>query len=258
VRLVLGLVLMSGAAHAGVVYELTHRSFALQPSAPHVAHYVIQDDKVRIAGSDATLVYIFKDQTIYMINNTSRSVDAKKDATLDQIEAKYAETVKKFQDAVAAAPPDKRAMLEQTARNMKEVGERQSQPVPRDYRITDRSESVDGHACRIWEEHESGVRRLELCVAPLAAIAGGADVLRGMKSLSQYWNGSLFALGVQFGLAPWWSGMETLGGVPILIREFKDDKVIGETTLSAIHVEVPSASLFDPPDGYAVREQPTG
>jgi hypothetical protein len=258
VRLILGLALVSGVAHAGAVYEFTHRAFALPPSAPAIAHYVVQDDKVRVAGSDGTLVFIFKDQTIYIINTTSRSVDAQKYATLSQIEAKYAELEKQIQDAAASAPADKRAMLGQVARDTKETQQRQSHPVPRDYRVTDRSESVDGHSCRIWEEREAGARRLELCVAPVTEIAGGADILGGMKSLSQYYQGSTFALGVQFGPAPWWSGMETLGGVPILIREFKDDKAIGETTLTAIHPEVPSPSLFDLPEGYPIREQPLG
>src|SRR5665213_2635870 len=208
-RLIIGLALISGAAHAGVAYELNQRSLTLQPSASHVAHYSIQDDKVRVAeASDAALVLIFKDQTIYILNNTLRSVVAQKYATLTQIAAKYADTVRHFEDAVATAPPDKRAMLEQSARQMKEDAGRRSQPVPRDYRITDRSESVDGHGCRIWEEHEMGAKRLELCVASLTTVPGGAEILRGMKSLSQYWNGSTIALGVTYGAGPWWSGME--------------------------------------------------
>lgn len=259
-RLIFGLALISAAAHAGVVYDLEDRSLGGSvTSAPLLVHFTIQDDNVRAAAtSDATLVTIFKDQTIYQINNTSRSVHAFKYATLSQMAAKYADMGRQSEDALATAPPDKRAMLEDVVRELKEEVERTSQAVPRDYRITDRSESVDGHECRIWEVRENGTKRLELCVAPLTKVPGGAEILRGMKSLSQYWNGSAVALGVTFGRGPWWSGIEALGGVPILIREFKDGEPIRETRLTAIHVEVPSASVFDLPGGYPVQETPMG
>jgi hypothetical protein len=256
---ILALALISGvaAAHAGVVYELGYRSLAQPPSAPFAAHYVIQDDKVRVAGSDGTLVFIFKDQTIYILDNTSRTVTTRKHATLDEIAALSAGTLKKLQDAVATAPPDKRAMLEQSARDMQELNERQSRPIPRDYRMTNRSESVDGHSCRIWEEHERGAKRLEFCVAAVTTLPGGADLLAGMKTLSQYWQGSMMALGVQYGPGPWWSEIQGLGGVPILMREFKGDTVVGETMLTGIHVEAPAASIFDLPEGYSMQDSTT-
>jgi hypothetical protein len=95
-------------------------------------------------------------------------------------------------------------------------------------------------------------------VAPVTKLPGGAEILRGMETLSQYWRGSIFALGVEYGAAQWWPGIAALGGVPILVREFKDGKAISETTLTAIHSATPSASDFAPPDGYAVQEQPLG
>jgi hypothetical protein len=144
------------------------------------------------------------------------------------------------------------------AQDLREHDGRQSQPVPRSYRRTDRSETVDGHPCRIWEESEGNAKRLELCVAPVSKLQGGADILRGMKALSQYWRGSIFALGVEYGSAQWWPGIEGLGGVPILIREFKEDTAVSEITLTAIRSAAPSAALFAPPDGYTMQEQPLG
>jgi hypothetical protein len=258
VRPVLALVLMTGPASAGVVYDVTHRTLMQPPTAPEVAQYFVQDDKVRVGASDAMAVLIFKNKTVYVIDNTLRSVQALKNATLEQIAAKFADNVKRLEDAAATAPPGQRAMGEGMAANMKELGERERQPVPRDYRLTNRAESVDGHGCRIWEERESGAKRLEFCVASLEAVPGGADILHGMKVLSQYWHGSTFALGVEFGPAVWWSGIEGLGGVPILIREFKDGTAVAETTLTGMRPDVPNASLFDIPDGYPLREQPLG
>jgi hypothetical protein len=115
---------------------------------------------------------------------------------------------------------------------------------------------VDGHACRIWEEREKDAKRLELCVAPPATVPGGAEILAGFKALSQFRQGSDFALGIEFGLSEWWPDFATLGGVPILIREYKYDSEISETMLSAIRTGVPVGAQFDLPEGYQVQEGP--
>jgi hypothetical protein len=161
VRRVLALVLMTGSANAGVVYDVSHRTLVQPPTAPEITQYFVQDDNVRVGASDANPIFIFKNKTIYVIDSTSRSVQAATNATLAQAAAKFANSVKKLEDAAATAPPENRAMAQEMAANMKELGERQQQPVPRDYRRTNRTESVDGRGCRIWEERESGAKRLE-------------------------------------------------------------------------------------------------
>jgi hypothetical protein len=86
VRPVLALVLMTGPASAGVVYDVTHRTLMQPPTAPEVAQYFVQDDKVRVGASDAMAVLIFKNKTVYVIDNTLRSVQAfnKRDPRADR------------------------------------------------------------------------------------------------------------------------------------------------------------------------------
>lgn len=256
-RPLIGLILITGTAHAGVVYDLNTRSLITAGADPVVTHYAIQGDKVRAAAADGKMVFIFKEQTIYSLDTTAKTVTAAKYATLEQVAAKLTHSVNELDDAASSAPPEQRAAMEMTAQQLRELNDRQAHRV-RDYQATQRYESVSGHRCRIHEERESGVKRLELCVAPTGKVSGGLDVLAGMKTLSQYYRGSTFALGVEYGPAPWWSGIEGLDGVPLLVREFQDDKPISETTLTAIHVEVPNDALFDLPAGYSVQEQRLG
>jgi hypothetical protein len=261
-RVALGL--SPGLAIAGVLYDLTVRpvdesnlAHLSAPTATPVAtEYFVEDGKVRVGGAYAKTVFVFKDRTIYAIDHTSRTVRVLKRATLSELAAHYADEVKRTEEAAASAPAEERAEAQRRAADMREVSERMQQAVPHQYRVTVRGESVDGHACRIWEEWEKDAKRLELCVAPVAALPGGAEIYQGLKTLSQFRQGSNVALGVDFGLSEWWPDFASLGGIPLLIREFKYDSLVSEVTLTAIRRGVPSASLLDMPDGYQVQEGP--
>jgi hypothetical protein len=265
-RLFYVLLLIPGLTRAGVVYEIAVRpvdqsDIALvsrngPPSPPVVTQYFVEGGKVRVGGPKAKTDYVFKDGTMYVIDNTARTVHVLKHATLSQAAAHYADAVKQLQDAAAKASPDDRAEAERKATDMQLVSDRIRQPVARDYRVTVRFESVDGKACRIWEMREKDAKRLELCVAPAATIPGGVDILSGMKTLSQFRQGSNFAFGVEFGLSEWWSDINTLGGVPLLVREFKYDSQISEVMLSAMRPGVQNTGQFDLPDGYQTQDGP--
>jgi hypothetical protein len=254
------------SANAGVAYDVAVRAVnqstlemvnSVGPvSPPVVTHYFVEDGKVRIGGSNAKSVYIFKDKTMYVIDNPARVVHVLKHATLSQFLAHYAESVQRLEDAAASAAPEARAEAERKAADMREANDRMQQPVQRTYRVTSKFESVDGHACRIWEESEKDAKRLELCVAPANSLPGSADVMNGLKTLSEFRQGSNFALGVDFGLSEWWPNIAALGGVPILVREYKYDSQVSEVMLTGMLPGPQSAALFSPPDGYQVQEGP--
>ncbi len=268
-KLILALLMGPTLANAGVVYDMAVRSVnqstlemavsaeAAGPgSSPVVTQYIVEDGKVRVGGPSAKTVYIFKDKTMYAVDHTSRIIHELKHATLSEVAAHYADSVKRLEDAAAGASPDDRAEAQRKASDMKDVSERIRQPVQRQYRVTSRFESVDGRACRIWEESEKDAKRLELCVAPGNTVPGGADILNGMKTLSEFRQGSNFAFGVEFGLSEWWADVAKLGGVPILVREYKYDSQISEIMLTAMRQGPQGAGPFGMPEGYQVQEGP--
>ena len=254
-------------ADAGVLYDVEVRALdqtnmalaspsGASAAAPLVTRYFSDDGQVRVGGPNAKMVYLFKDGIMYAVDNSSRAVHVLKHATLSQVSAHYSDAVKQLEAAAAEAPADQRGEAQRKAADMKAVSDRLLQPVQRDYRVTTRFESADGRACRIWEERENGAKRLELCVAPPASVQGGADILSGMKTLGQYRQGANFAFGVDFGLSEWWTDIARLGGIPLLIREYKYDSVVSEVLLTALREGVPRGSLVELPDGYQVQEGP--
>ena len=263
-RQLIALLLIPVLATASVTYDVAVRAIdqsniglaAPGVPAPVVTQYFVEEGKVRVGGPNAKSVFVFKDRAMYVIDNPARSVHVLKHATLSQVAAHYDDIVKQLEFAAANTPPDQRAGAEKKAADMKLVSDRLRQLVLRQYRVTVRFESVDGRACRIWEEREGGAKHMELCVAPVASVPGGAEILNGMKTLSQFRQGSNFAFGVDFGISEWWSDFASLGGVPLLIREYKFDSLISEFMLTGMRQGAPSASLMEIPDGYQVQEGP--
>ncbi len=237
-------------AGAGASYVVTHRSMAGPGSSVSGAQYFVQDGKVRAGGSDSPTVYLFRDSKVYVIDNSSRSIQVVTSGLVGQAADKMDERASLLADSAAKLPPEKRAVIEKMAADMKALNDSRRLPVPRDYRRTDRSEAVDGRACRIWEAYEWNAKRFEFCVAPTAAVLGGLDILRGIQVLSRYWQGSIFGLGVKLGNGEWWNGIAELQGLPILGREFKDGTAVSQTELSSIHAGIQAESLFDLPTGY--------
>jgi hypothetical protein len=154
-------------ANAGALYDLTVRPVDqsnlahVLPTAPTpaVTEYFVEDGKVRVGGAYAKSVFIFKDRTIYVIDKTSRTVHVLKHATLSEVAAHYADEVKQLEETAASAPAEERAEAQRKAAAMREVSDRMRQPVPRDYRVTVRIESVDGHPPRRTQRIASGHAR---------------------------------------------------------------------------------------------------
>jgi hypothetical protein len=253
--LLMGLVPVIAAA--GVSYSVTSHP-AAGSSVPTAIQYFAERDMVRVGAPDAGRFQLFKDGTIYIIDNPSKSVDVLRNATLARMQQGLAEQVRKMEDAASTAPPDQRAMAEKAATIAKEIYERQREGTPREFRVTTRTETAAGGACRIWEEYEQNVKRLELCVAPTAATPGGEEILQGMRILSGYFHGSLLAFGVEFGPVDVWPQIESLGGLPVVIREFKDGVALSETRVAG-GKHIPDGSrLFEIPRDYLRKEGPKG
>jgi hypothetical protein len=241
-------------ARGGTPYVVTNTSLLPHTTSASHAQFYVSQGRVRAAEFDSHRVFLFKDRRIYLIDNAAKTIQVVTSALVDEGTARMDRRVQGMQDAAAQMPAEKRAVMERMAADMKAMNDSRRLAVPRDYRITDRSELVDGRSCRIWEVLEREAKRFEFCVAPAAQIPGGDEILDGMKSLSTYWQGSIFALGVSLGNVGWWSGIESLKGVPLLVREFRNGGAVSETTLTAIGDGVPNVPPFDLPAGYPMTE----
>jgi len=255
-----------GVARAGVVYELsvqpvqqsltTPASPSDSAPAPVVTEYFVDHAAVRIGGPAAKTVFLFKGKTMTVLDTTEHIGHLLQRATTAEFLKHYAEEVSLLKEAATRAPSDEREAAEQKAASMQAISDRLQTPIERDYKETARFDAVEGRACRIWEERENGAKRLEICVAPAARVPGGAQILAGMKTLSEFHEGGQFAIGVDFGFSDWWPDFALLGGVPLLIHEFKYDSIVTEIALKGIRDNPSPPPSLETPADYRMQDGP--
>jgi len=255
-RWLLSLLLLPELCGAGVTYQMRTQSFGRLAGGPTSSDYSVEGDRMRIEASDGKTVFIFRDETIYVLDTGAHSAQVRRHATLAESARQIDESVKRLEVFAANAPADRRATVDQAVAINKDIAARYHRPVLRDYRKTDRMESLEGRSCHVWEVWEQDAKWLELCVVPTAAVPGGAEALAAMKSLSSYLHGGLFAVGVEFGPAPQWSDVESLAGVPVIVREFERGQLVREIQLTGFRAQSIDAPTFEVPQGYPVQDAP--
>jgi hypothetical protein len=87
-RFILALLSLPGLANAGVTYQMTTQSFGRLAGGPFSSDYVMEGDKIRINASDGKTVFIFRDESIYVIDSVTRSAQVLRHAGVPVIVAR--------------------------------------------------------------------------------------------------------------------------------------------------------------------------
>jgi hypothetical protein len=247
--------------HAGVVYEVSTRDLSVVDAEPVLSHGYAQDGKLRLElGEKAHLVSIQTDQTVIDIDTSTRSYHLTDHAELTRIGAQERANREKSVAQRAALPanlPDNlRAMLEQLDAGAEENLALQRQP--RDYRATDRHETVDGYVCAIWEYYWKGNEEAEYCLAPPTSIPGGAEWMTALPAEGRYvesagqWLGDPGRL-ILAPIRPRAEAPARLGGILLMTRSFEQGKAASDSRVTTVRVEPLKAELFDAPKDYERR-----
>ncbi|HME37786.1 MAG TPA: hypothetical protein VKG63_02400 [Steroidobacteraceae bacterium] len=244
------MMLVSSVAAAGTSFDMTARDLLYPSMEPSVTHHFVQNGQTRIETADGVAA-LFRNQSIITIDPRSRTVRINNGATRDRTLTRMVAQVDALRRKAVTLPADQRAKMEEQATYLENLRLETYKTISREYTVTRRSEVVDGHECRIWRETENGAMRLELCMVPVGELPGGDEILAGMKTLSEFPAfGSVAAVGVELGYGEWWPGIDSLVGLPILVREFEHGDAAFESTISNVRSGVPVGARFDIPQGY--------
>ena len=242
-----------GTAQAGTVLETVNRDLPAGANANTIMTHA-QDGKLRVETKPGDTLMIFKDDTIYSINNKEKSYYAMDRAAMKRMADQISPALKQMQEQLAKMPPEQRAQMEKMmGSRMPGMARQKTQEI----RKTGRTDKIGGYSCSYVEVHEDGALSDELCVVAPGTIKGTQDLLSAaakMSALMKEMLGGLDAPWIKQAIDRQMTDYEKIGGMPLLARHYSGGKPSSETTLKSIRAEAVPAALFEIPAGYKQKD----
>ena len=205
--------------------------------------------------------FIMAGKVVYIVDHQDRTYQVLDEATMRRIGGQVAAARRQMEAQMANMPPEQRRMMQEMMARMGGQAPGAAAAAPRtQYRRTARTASAAGIACTVWEGIAGGQKTDEVCVAPVARVPGGNEMLAAMRQMGENMKKLTDAMGMNFGGAvdEAWAQVNTLGGIPIIQREFEGGRVTSSAVLKAMRAENVPAASFAPPAGYRRTTLETG
>lgn len=241
---------LAGSAHAGTVIEMVNRDLDGQQKETVMTTYA-QSGQLRIEAGDRDGFSLFKEDSLYVVNNRDKNYVVMDRAALKRM----ADAISPAMKLLAQMPPEQRAQME------KMLGQNASGALgggaKQEVRKTSRTGSAAGHTCSYVEILKAGVVEDELCIVAPGTLKGGDELMAAAQKMSAMLQDAFKDLD-----APQLKQMmdeqtalyTKVGGIPVLSRHYSNGKPVSESTLRSSRSETLPATTFAVPAGYAQRE----
>lgn len=244
--------LAASTVHAGTILEMVSRDLVNQKTDTHLT--MAQDGKMRVEQKAGDSFMIFKDDTLFTINNREKNYMAMDRAAMKRMAEQINPALKQMQEQMAKMSPEQRAQMEKMmGTRMPGMGKEKSIEI----RKTSRTGKIGSYSCNYVERHEDGAMTEEMCVVPPGSLKGSDELIAAARKMSALLQEMLNGID-----APWLKQMadnqtanfDKIGGVPVLTRHFNAGKAVSETTMKTIRSEAIAASAFEVPAGYTKKD----
>ena len=184
-------------------------------------------------------------------------------ARMNAMASQVGQAMTQMQEALAAMPPEQRAMAEQMMQQRFPA----APPEQPSETINDLGShgEVAGIACRNYEVIRDGLKFRELCVSDWDDIHGGQETADALKGVAEFFESMRQAFSGAGGMDVFdrqqelFGHMDELDGYPVLYRDFSASGALErQTILTGAREEELAPGFFQPPAGYSFQELPTG
>jgi hypothetical protein len=183
-------------------------------------------------------------------------------ARMNAMASQVSDAMSQMQEALAAMPPEQRAMAEQMMQQRFPT----APPEQPSETINDLGShgEVAGIACRNYEVIRDGLKFRELCVSDWGDIEGGQETAEALKGVANFFESMRQAFSGAGGMDVFdrqqelFGHMDELDGYPVLYRDFSASGALErQTILTGARQEEVGSGFFQPPAGYSFQELPT-
>ena len=188
-------------------------------------------------------------------------------ARMNAMASQVSQAMTQMQEALAAMPPEQRALAEQMMQRQFPTAAPEQTPKRSPDIINDLGShgEVAGIECRNYEVMRDDRKVRELCMSDWDDIAGGQETAEALKDVAGFFEsmrqafsgmGAMEAFDRQQEL---FGHMNELDGYPILYRDFSASGALErQVILTSARQENVSPGFFEPPQGYKLQELPQG
>jgi hypothetical protein len=182
---------------------------------------------------------------------------------MNAMASQVSQAMSQMQEALAAMPPEQRALAEQMMQ--------QRFPVEAPQQATETINDLGSHGevagivCRNYEVIRDGRKARELCMSEWDDIEGGEETAAALKGVAEFFESMRQAFSGTGGMEAFdrqqelFGHMKALDGYPVLYRDFNAGGALErQVVLTSARLETLSPGLFEPPEGYQFQEMPTG
>jgi hypothetical protein len=258
---------MASVAQAGVFIEMSEHDIGSSKMTPR-HHLYAQQGMLRADSTDGHTSALFKDNSMYLLDASTKSYRVLDKAAMDQMASKVNDMMASMQAKLASMPPEQRAAME---RAMQSMG--QNMPAGAGAPKTHTFDAIDmgasgtagGRSCHVWNVIRDGKPTEQLCVAPEGSLPGTGEVMAAIRSAAafnaqfqeamQARGGPVATMASNTGgmMSQTLAVMQKIGGMPVATRQF--DAATGvlastETVMTQWQQRSIDAAQFEIPPGY--------
>jgi hypothetical protein len=210
-------------------------------------------------GPDAEAAMIFLGDSFLYVNHRDKSYIVMDEAMLEEVSAQISDAMKEVEAQLANMPPEQRAMVEQMMQGeMKGMMGKQGSaaPKPRVERLG--TSKWQSYACRQYAVYEGQDKTQQVCASKLDDVPGADEAIEAFIGMAAYMRKMAESMPMfkDEGLNPG-DLMDQIDGFPVHTIDYRNGKVLQETSLDSVSEQDLDEKLFEAPAGYR-RENPLG
>lgn len=257
--------LLAALSHAGSVIEFETIEHAAGSPLSGTMKISTQGNMTRLdidsTNGDAGLIFDSGKGELVILDYKDKKYYVMTREQMDTMAVQVSDAMRQMQEALAAMPPEQRAMAEQMMKGrMPKQASAQAQPKSTISK-TGSSGSVAGLDCDNYEVSQAGRKIRDMCVTPWDEIDGGRESTDAMMAIADFFSGIRDAVTAAGGMTAldhqqeMFAHMQDLNGFPISSKSFDDAGVLTSESrlISSENVSL-APSDFAPPVGFQKQE----
>ncbi len=257
--------LLASLSHAGSVIEFETIEHAAGSPLSGTVKLSTQGSMTRLdidsTGGDAGLIFDAGKGELVVLDYAAKKYYLMTREQMDAMAIQVSDAMRQMEEALAAMPPEQRAMAEQLMKGrMPQQAPAEVKPVS-SISKTGSSGSVAGLECDNYEVSQAGRKIRDMCVTPWDEIDGGRESTEAMMAIADFFSGIRDAVTAAGGMTAldhqqeMFAHMKDLNGFPVSSKSFDD---AGALTSESRLISSESVNLapgdFAPPAGFQQQE----